>query len=260
MSISDNLVSYYKLDESSGNAADSVGGNTLTNTGTLTYDAGKINNGAVFSSTGPKYLSIADASQSGLDITGDLSVCYWANLNVVNTYQHHIAKHDVVSNFGYLFGLTNAGELRVIISSDGTTQTIGHSTTTISATTWTFICQTYDASAGTVKFYKNGAYLTGEDVTDLPTSIRNNTAPFSLGLCFNGGSPLEPMNGMMDEVGIWNKILSSAEITALYNSGAGLQYPFVTSAIKTINGLVKASVKTVNGLATASVNTVDGLA
>ena len=44
MAISDNLISYYKFDESSGNASDSVGSNTGTNTG-LTYSAGIINNG-----------------------------------------------------------------------------------------------------------------------------------------------------------------------------------------------------------------------
>ena len=47
MSLTTNLVSYWKLDESSGNAADSVGSNTLTNTGTATYGTGKINNGIV---------------------------------------------------------------------------------------------------------------------------------------------------------------------------------------------------------------------
>ncbi len=47
MAITNNLISYYKLDESSGNATDRFGGNTLTNTST-TYSTGKINNGAVF--------------------------------------------------------------------------------------------------------------------------------------------------------------------------------------------------------------------
>jgi hypothetical protein len=36
MTLLDNLVAYWKLDEASGNAADSVTTNTLTNTGTTT--------------------------------------------------------------------------------------------------------------------------------------------------------------------------------------------------------------------------------
>ena len=36
------------------------------------------------------------------------------------------------------------------------------------------------------------------------------------------------MDGLMDEFGIWSRVLTDPEITALYNGGAGLAYPFVT--------------------------------
>jgi hypothetical protein len=32
--------------------------------------------------------------------------------------------------------------------------------------------------------------------------------------------------GDIDEVGIWSRVLTSTEVTQLYNGGAGLQYPF----------------------------------
>ncbi len=32
--------------------------------------------------------------------------------------------------------------------------------------------------------------------------------------------------GQVDELAIWNRALSAAEVTQLYNSGAGKQYPF----------------------------------
>ncbi len=34
----------------------------------------------------------------------------------------------------------------------------------------------------------------------------------------------------MDEVGIWEKQLSPAEVTELYNTGSGLSYPFGESS------------------------------
>ena len=46
--LTDNLISHWKLDESSGNAADSHGSNTLTNNGSTPFVAAKINNGADF--------------------------------------------------------------------------------------------------------------------------------------------------------------------------------------------------------------------
>ncbi len=39
MALTDGLVAYYKLDESSGNATDSVGGFNMTNTNTCTFSA-----------------------------------------------------------------------------------------------------------------------------------------------------------------------------------------------------------------------------
>ena len=60
MAILDNIRAAYKLDESSGNAADSSGnGNTLTNNGTVTYVTGKINNAALFDNTTSKNLDFA---------------------------------------------------------------------------------------------------------------------------------------------------------------------------------------------------------
>ena len=78
MALIDNQVSYWKLDESSGNASDSEGSNTLTNSN-VTYQAGKINNGALWNSA-TDVLQIADGSQSGLDITGDISFSFWVKL------------------------------------------------------------------------------------------------------------------------------------------------------------------------------------
>ena len=40
-----------------------------------------------------------------------------------------------------------------------------------------------------------------------------------------GGAPFY-VDGIIDEVGIWARSLSDAEVTQLYNAGAGLTYPF----------------------------------
>ena len=36
----------------------------------------------------------------------------------------------------------------------------------------------------------------------------------------------QPFYGFIDEVGMWDRELSPNEVAALYNGGAGLQYPF----------------------------------
>jgi hypothetical protein len=37
-------------------------------------------------------------------------------------------------------------------------------------------------------------------------------------------------SGMVDEIGYWERDLSSSEVTTLYNAGAGLTYPFISAA------------------------------
>ena len=49
----------------------------------------------------------------------------------------------------------------------------------------------------------------------------------SLGSRLGTTTSPEEFDGIMDEVGIWNRVLSDSEITELYNGGAGLTYPFV---------------------------------
>ena len=75
-------VAYWKLDETSGNASDATGnGNTLTNNNSIAYITnGKINNGADLEVASTTYFSITDGSQTGLDITGDITLAGWVKL------------------------------------------------------------------------------------------------------------------------------------------------------------------------------------
>jgi len=225
MALTDNLVSYYKLDESSGNAADSVGSNTLTNT-SVTYAASKINNGAVFNATTDN-LAIADASQTGLDLSGDSSFSFWVNFTAVpasGAAMWLFQKFGASGNYGYrAYQFNNGGTqgLWFECSANGTTNTSATVNWTPSTDTWYYLTFVYTASAGSCKFYVNGSQQ-GATQTGLATSIYNNASPFCLG-SQNGAQAL---NGSMDEAGIWSRALSSTEVTSLYNSGNGMAYPF----------------------------------
>ena len=79
MALIDNLVSYWKMDETgTGNAEDSHGSNTFTNVGPFTYATGKINNGADFGvNNTTKELTRAD--DMGID-GGALTMNIWVKL------------------------------------------------------------------------------------------------------------------------------------------------------------------------------------
>lgn len=227
MALTTNLVSYWKLDESSGNAADSVGSNTLTNTNTVTYSAGKINNGAKYVRTSSQYHSITNASQTGLGIIGDLSIGFWMKPTTItppSTYFMLVDKFGNGSNLSYSVRQNNSN-IYFSISSDGTTEhNVSGTTGNLQANVWQYVVVTYTAASHLATFYYNGSSVGTADT--IVTSIFNGTANFELA---NGVDNVTYLyDGMLDEVGVWSRVLSSSEVTQLYNGGSGLQYPFST--------------------------------
>ena len=218
MAIVDNLVSYWKLEESSGNARiDSHGSNDLTDNNTVGQATGKIGEGADFESGNSEYLNITNAAQTGLDFTSDFSFNSW-----IKPESAHIgtlcSKNGSYGNFGFTFQIRSGGELRVILSSNGTSETI-KTTTAAPITTGVFqmVTAVYDASAGSVTFYYNGTSL--EIETGYPTSFNNSSDDFRLGKLSSGGAAY--FDGIMDEVRISNVARSADWIkTEYYNQNS----------------------------------------
>ena len=265
MALIDNLVSYWKLDESSGNAADAHGSNTLTNNNTTAYVAAKLNNGADFEAASSNFFSIADASQSGLDFSTALSVSMWFK------FESFGASYDPLMNktdnnqeswiFTYRNG-TNTLRFDPDQSGNGTTTEALSVSWTPSTATWYHIVMAWDGSDKTARFYVNGSQQGTDQVGTVVSSLYNGTAPFQIGQ--NPRDTSVEIDGVMDEVGVWSRRITSAEVTSLYNGGTPLPYPLTVVSgpanVKTWNGLATASVKTINGLAIASVKTKNGLA
>ena len=225
--LADNLISYYKLDESSGNAADSVGSNTLTNTD-VTYSTGIINNGAVFNSSTDK-LTITDGSQSGFDFSDDFSISSWINVTAINQGHGIVAKGDNGA-YQYVFYIDGGNKPTLDISQDGSqTASQYHRQTAdaaqiTSTATWYHVGVTFDLGLNTIILYVNGASVASSVTYGTGvTAINNGTGNFSLG--YENSFPAK-LAGTLDEVGLWNRVLTSAEMTSLYNSGAGCAYSF----------------------------------
>ena len=225
MALLTNLVSYWKLDEASGNAADSVGSNTLTNNNTITYAAAKINNGASLNGSNQYFNSAA----AGLQITGDLTYAMWVKptvqlnrLSLLNTYATAGNGLGVITTLEDISGVLKMRFANYISGSNKDYT----STATVASGSWSHIAFVYHASAGQVEFYVNGTSL--DSPTGFPTSITSVSS-----MIFGNDGNLGTGNwylGMVDEVGIWSRALTSTEIASLYNGGAGLAYPFTAAA------------------------------
>jgi len=231
MSLLTNLISYWKFDESSGNAADSVGSNTLTNNGSTAFATGKINNGADLEQSSSQSFSIADASQSGLDIAGNWSVSAWIKVEsfVGGALSMGIINKDVINQRSYSFSLEDDGKLRGAFCSNlsgSQRSTRNGSHTALSTATWYHVVIVCTVATPAIVFYVNNTADSGAMGDSSATSVVNGTADFYLGFNQREGAFGTYFDGIIDEVGIWDRVLTSDEVTSLYNGGAGLAYPF----------------------------------
>lgn len=217
MALIDNLVSYFKLDESSGNATDSKGSNTLTNTST-TYSTGKINNGAVFNGSA----KLEKTSPTGV-ANNSYTFSVWAKVTSNSVQQTFISIGDSATA-DQVLQINSSGKPQFIsYYNTGTPQsTIG--ATTLSINTFYHIVGVRDSS-GSLSIYLNGV------LDNTPPAVGSATAGYgtvamNIGYRFVG----QGTTGTIDEVGIWSRALTSTEVATLYNNGVGLQYPFINSA------------------------------
>lgn len=224
MSLLTNLVSYWKLDESSGNASDSVGSNTLTNNNSATYAAGKINNGVDLEVSSNQSLSILDASQSGLDLLEDFTFSHWVKFETLpasNSRYHTIFKQDQYQ-FRCIDVDAGGNKTLMLYLRDATGFYNPNVAWTPSTGVLYFVCVKRVKSTGIVTFYVNGSIQGSAQSTSRTADLLNTANKFEIGADGGTGN----FDGIIDEIGVWSRALSDSEITELYRSGSGNQYPF----------------------------------
>ena len=208
---------FFNFDESSGNATDSVNSLSGVNT-SVTYSTGKINNAAYFN--GSAFLTVAD--NTIIEPASSISFGGWIYISSTSSFQMMLAKGenagDTRSYEMRCNGTTT--QMQVQLRVGGGLYCACTSTTAIGTGTWAHVI--YTRNGTTQKIYING-------VSDTLTSVTNNAGNIDYStddLWFgqrNGGLRF---NGRLDMMGIWDVELTQAEVTELYNSGTGIQYPF----------------------------------
>lgn len=236
MALTDNLLSYWKLDESSGTRNDEVGSNDLTDSASSVGSAtGIISNGGDFVRASSEFLNIASASQSpDLSIngaSGDLTIVAWAKLASKPAEPMWVVSKYAFSNGNREYGLywDNAADRFnfIVFNSVSTSNTVTASSFGAPSTsTFYMLAARVDNTANTVTISVNAGTV---DSTALTVTTHNGGARFNISGSGNA-TPIEYWDGVIDEVGVWSRALSDAEITTLYNGGVGLTHPFTVAS------------------------------
>ena len=219
----DNLVAYWSLDEASGNAIDAATGNDLTETvGTIASTTGRVSTARDFEATETEYFAIADnADLSTGDI--DFTIAAWVQLE-----SKPATEMDIVSKFE-TSGNQREYRMRYFNTTDRLTWTVdsnGATPVTVSwgsapsTATWYFVVAWHDSVNNVIGISVND----GTPVTSAHTvGVLNGTSPFHIGALGRAAATFY-WDGLIDEVGLWKKVLTAAEITWLYNAGNGRSY------------------------------------
>ena len=213
-----NLLSYYATE----NANDSYASNNLTANGDTSFVAGKVNNAASFDGTND---NLDGGNTFAFEKTDHFSFSVWVNKNSGGPFP--ISKMNATNDNGWLlqwqgsgggnhfvFHLGNSASNKIQVTTNNVFSSTG---------TWYHVVVTYDgsATAAGVHIYVNGTDQTLTTNVDALTLSTVFTNAFRIGESSDG---IGDMNGLIDEVGIWNKVLSSQEIADLYNSNSGDQF------------------------------------
>lgn len=224
------LVAYWKLDEASGTRSDSVGANHLVDNNTVTQAAGKLGSAAHFAAASSERLSTSDsAALSTGDI--DFTLAGWVWLDTKTGSRVLFGKDGPVSGgreFRVLYE-SSTDRFRFAVSPDGTATTVvvASAAGSPAANAWYFVVAWHDATANRIYIQVNDGPV--ESVAHTPGVI-DGANPFEIGATTGNGVY---MDGRLDAVGVWKRVLSVAERTDLYNTGLGCDYPFTVCPVPT---------------------------
>ena len=209
-----NLLAYYTGDNTPNDALGNYNGTLVNGT---TYGTGKINQGFSFDGVND-YINFGNV----LDFDGStpFSFSFWLNPNSVGN--RNLLQKWTGSNTGWIIYFYN-NKLEFALSSNRSNNWLGVRTNNTYTTGMQhFIC-TYDGSkdASGINIYHNGVNQSLTTFNNTLTGSISTNASFEIGRFL---SSVGWYNGIMDEVGVWDRELTPSEVTELYNSGNGKQY------------------------------------
>lgn len=224
-SLLNGLVSYYTLDEVSGNAIDAHGDNDGTLSGTTRGGAGLIRTSYSFVANQHVKINsvLADVKNA---TTGTFSL--WVKPSYLMK-QAILSFGDANANESIRLFQIDGGKLGIALTDGGSERwRIETNSGVLTANAWAHISVVQN---GKPVLYVNNTvpaqtYKVSRDLDDwfsVCTGLDN--ARIGTLNAFNSGESLG-WRGAIDEVGIWNRALTKEEVASLYNAGKGLAYPF----------------------------------
>lgn len=231
MAIIDNLLAYWELNEASGNAIDAHSTHDLTDVNTVTSGTGKVGNARDFESGASEHFLLASNADVQMG-DEDFTIAGWVNAeSAPSSADMSVIQKTNGSDGEYFLQWRNAAgtdRFRFVVygasgfGSEGvvTATTFG----TPSIATWYFLVAWHDSVNNQLGIQVNDGTA---DTASHAAGVFTGTADFQMsGVTFSNF-----WDGLLDEIGIWGRILTAQEKTWLYNGGNGRSYSDIVAGM-----------------------------
>lgn len=208
-----NLIAVYKAES---NANDTLGTYNGTAVGGLTYTTGKSGNAFNLNGT-TAYLNMGDVMDIGFN---SMTYSFWFNASATTNYTKPFSKTIAASSQGRIISFFESGKLVFFFQPETSINAQVATTTTISTNTWYHVTLVLDRS-DKLKIYLNGTLDNGtasnNNLVPFIVSNYNTTHPFRIGAGTASDNTTADsfFNGKIDEFNVWNRALTTTEITEL---------------------------------------------
>jgi len=226
-SLASGLLAYWGLNEGNGTQIYDSSGNNYNGkwSGTLgsQWTTGKIGNAGNFSSN--TYTSMLLAFN-----VADVTISAWFKTTSNSEFIFYTQSNNplVYMEVGPTTAGGTANKLVSYFRTNSGSVLVASGATTINDGNWHFGVIVRNATTQTVKIYVDGSLDSTTSYTDTGAITTSSAALSGLTYSFSGS---------IDEVGVWSRALSAAEISTLYNSGNGNAFnAFVCPAVIVSSG------------------------
>ena len=200
------LVAHWNLD---GDANDTVGGNHGTVYGNPVWTGGQFGGALNFDGDGD-YVDCGN--DSSLNLTNNFSISAWFNSDgagpvvLICICKGNVPAYQSGGAYTILYVPGN-GTLSFYVRNSSNSD-VGYATAAVPLNEWTHVVGTF--SNGNIIIYKNGAFATDGYLGT--STIHSNNDPLGIGAEGDGGMPFK---GRIDDVRIYDRVLSEAEAEEL---------------------------------------------
>lgn len=225
------------MDETSGPRLAASSTNDLTDNNTVGSAPGIINDGADFERDNSEYLSITDGAQTGLDFTGNVfTFSFWwipEDLPTSGPGQFFLWKgSNPDRSYGMWYEPSVPGYWRLMwMNAAQVERDCDWNGTGPVASTGNplYIVASWDTLNASTTLVVNGTSY-GTKTCGPGAALNNSTGDFDVAGILGGGY----LDGIVDEMGAWNRTLTTSEIAQLYNAGLGLCFDCSSGGTSTI--------------------------